>query len=113
LKFRGYKPVSVPISAEFSDADFKPDFEQKDVDLRIGRDIATYSASRAIDRIILASGDTGSISAMKHGRKAGLQIVWMTYPEHHMPAQTLEHAEYRREVSWPEQEKKIIKKSKS
>lgn len=112
LKFRGYKPVSVPISDELSDDDFKPDFEQKGVDMRIGLDIASYSASKAIDRIILVSGDTDCIPAMKHGRKAGLQIVLVTFPGHHVAAEMLEHADYKRDVAWPKQEKKIIKKAK-
>jgi len=112
LKFRGYKPISVPISDELSDDDFKPDFEQKGVDMRIGLDIASYSGSKAIDRIILASGDTDCIPAMKHGRKAGIQIVLVTFPDYKIAAELLEHADYKREVTWPKQEKKIIKKSK-
>ena len=98
---------------EFSDDDFKPDFEQKGVDMRIGLDIASYSASKAIDRIILVSGDTDCIPAMKHGRKAGLQIVFVTFPGHRVAAEMLEHADYKRDVTWPKQEKKIIKKAKT
>src|SRR6202012_3192658 len=67
LKFRGYKPKHIPISrTSITDADFFPDFEQKGVDMRIGLDIATFSSSHAVDRIILITGDTDCIPAMKH-----------------------------------------------
>jgi len=49
LKFRGYKPKRVPIAGgPLQDSDFVPDFEQKGVDMRIGLDIALYSATRAV-----------------------------------------------------------------
>jgi uncharacterized LabA/DUF88 family protein len=76
LKFRGYKPNKTPVSPTvLTDADFSPDFEQKGVDMRIGLDIASYSANRCIDRIVLVSNDTDCVPAMKYGRKAGLQVV--------------------------------------
>jgi uncharacterized LabA/DUF88 family protein len=114
LKFRGYKPKSIPISDELTDDDFKPDFEQKGVDMRIGLDIATYCANKVIDRIILASGDSDCIPAMKHARKAGLQIVLLTFPDHRVAPEMLEHADYKREVVWPKVEKvtKTVKRVK-
>jgi uncharacterized LabA/DUF88 family protein len=49
LKFRGYKPRRIPIAEKkLSDANFKPDFEQKGVDMRIGLDMATFSANRSV-----------------------------------------------------------------
>ena len=42
LKFRGFVPNRTPIgSRSLSDNDFKPRFEQKGVDMRLGLDIAT------------------------------------------------------------------------
>lgn len=59
LKFRGYKPNKAPVNpVALTDADFSPDFEQKGVDMRIGLDIASYSANRSVDRIVLVSNDT-------------------------------------------------------
>ncbi len=82
LKFRGYKPRHTPVNqtAQLTDADFRPDFEQKGVDMRIGLDIATYSAGGCVDRIVLVSNDTDCVPAIKHGRKAGLQIVLIELP---------------------------------
>lgn len=102
LKFRGFKPRHVPISpTALTDADFKPDFEQKGVDMRIGLDIAMYSASRAVDRIVLNTGDTDCIPAMKHGRKAGLQIVLIRFPNSNLAPELLRHCDYVRDVAWP------------
>src|ERR1700678_1070325 len=51
LKFRGFKPRRTPVApATLTDSDFKPDFEQKGVDMRIGLDIASYSNIKVADR---------------------------------------------------------------
>ncbi|MFT3689771.1 NYN domain-containing protein [Paenirhodobacter sp.] len=102
LKFRGFKPKKVPIaSAALSDADFKPDFEQKGVDMRIGLDIANFSAMKSVDRIILITGDTDCIPAMKHARISGLQIVLATVPTHRVAPELLWHSDFERRVAWP------------
>lgn len=102
LKFRGFKPKSIPVNpAALTDADFKPDFEQKGVDMRIGLDIAVYAESRAVDRIILVSNDTDCVPALKHGRRAGLQTVLIQLPSTNVAPELLSHADYKRAVSWP------------
>ena len=102
LKFRGFKPKRVPVATTaLSDSDFKPDFEQKGVDMRIGLDIATYSDARSTDRIILVTGDTDCIPAMKHGRKSGLQIALIAFPNSHLAPELLWHTDYLRQVPWP------------
>ena len=102
LKFRGYKPKYVPVSAvALTDADFAPDFEQKGVDMRIGLDIASYSVNRSVDRIILVSNDTDCVPAMKFGRRSGLQIVIVNLPGCKVAPELLAHVDYRRSVAWP------------
>jgi uncharacterized LabA/DUF88 family protein len=102
LKFRGYKPRKIPIAnINLTDADFKPDFEQKGVDMRIGLDIANFSATRAVDRIILISGDTDCIPAMKQARISGLQVVLASLPNHKVAQELLWHADFERRVAWP------------
>lgn len=102
LKFRGFKPRDIPIAGkELTDEDFKPDFEQKGVDMRIGLDIATFAASRSVDRIILVSGDTDCIPAMKHARIAGLQMVMVELPNHRLAPELTWHSDIRRAVKWP------------
>jgi uncharacterized LabA/DUF88 family protein len=102
LKFRGYKPRTVPVSpGSLQDSDFDPDFEQKGVDMRIGLDIALYAENKAVHRIVLISNDTDCIPAMKHGRKSGLQVVLVEVPGGNIAPELLSHTDFRRSVSWP------------
>ena len=103
LKFRGYKPKHTPVNpiAQLADTDFVADFEQKGVDMRIGLDIATYSAHGCVDRIVLVSNDTDCVPAMKHGRKAGLQIVVIEPPNGQVAPELLMHSDFKRTVAWP------------
>ncbi len=103
LKFRGYKPKRTPVSPAGppTDADFDPDFEQKGVDMRIGLDIATYSSSRSVDRIVLVTNDTDCVPAMKLGRKAGLQVVIIELPQGRVARELVMHSDYKRSVPWP------------
>ncbi len=102
LKFRGYKPLKTPVApATLADADFEPIFEQKGVDMRIGLDIAAYSDNRGVDRIVLVSGDTDCVPALKYGRKAGLQTVVIEPPKMKIAPELLAHADFKRVVALP------------
>jgi uncharacterized LabA/DUF88 family protein len=102
LKFRGWKPKKTPLaSKELTDADFKPDFEQKGVDMRIGLDMATFSVERSVDRLILVSGDTDCVPAMKHARKAGIQVVLIGLPNGRDTPELLWHSDFHRSIDWP------------
>lgn len=104
IGFRGWKPKNIPISGRaLTDADFAPVFEQKGVDMRIGLDIAVFADRKTVERIVMVSGDTDMIPAMKHARKAGLEVALVQIPP---PAQPLHdnlhvHADFIRKVSWP------------
>ena len=54
--------------------DVYPNFEQKGVDMRIGIDVATLCLKKIVERIILFSGDTDMIPAMKLARREGVQV---------------------------------------
>ncbi len=103
LKFRGYKPKKTPVhpSGAPTDADFNPDFEQKGVDMRIGLDIAAYSANRSIDRIVLVTNDTDCVPAMKYGRKSGLQVVIIELPNGKTSPELVAHSDFKRKIQWP------------
>lgn len=102
LKFRGFKPKRTPVAAAtLTDADFEPVFEQKGVDMRIGLDIAAYSDSRAVERIILVSADTDCVPALKYGRKAGLQTVVVAPSGGTVPPELTAHADFNRAVKLP------------
>jgi uncharacterized LabA/DUF88 family protein len=102
LKFRGFKPVNIPVASQsLSDADFKPDFEQKGVDMRIGLDIALFCQTRAVERIISITNDTDTIPAMKYGRRAGLQIVLIQVGTAKLAIELPAHADFIRPLLWP------------
>jgi uncharacterized LabA/DUF88 family protein len=102
LKFRGFKPRRVPVSPRaLADDDFRPDFEQKGVDMRIGLDMAVLAAKRSVERIILLTNDTDCAPAMKHVRKEGLQVVLAQLPGQSPPHELLEHTDICRAVTFP------------
>ncbi len=59
-----------PIAA----TDLVPDMGQKGVDMRIGLDIAWLSLKRIVDSVVLATGDSDFVPAMKFARREGLRI---------------------------------------
>ena len=101
LKFRGYvRKRPLQTGTVLTDADFKPHFEQKGVDMRIGLDMASYSAEHLADRIILLTNDTDCVPAMKFARICGLQTVLIEVPNRIPHADLVKHADYRRKVPW-------------
>ena len=104
LKFRGFVAKRTPIAPDaLSDEDFKPRFEQKGVDMRLGLDIATHAVNRSVDRIILITGDTDCLPAMKFARTAGLQIVLIRLPGQRLARELYWHSDLHRSVEWPKQ----------
>ena len=49
--------------------------EQKGVDMRLGIDVATLALKEQVERIIIFSGDTDMIPALKLARREGVQVV--------------------------------------
>ncbi len=102
LKFRGFEPKKIPISKrDLSDDDFKPRFEQKGVDMRLGLDIATYATNRILDRIVLITGDTDCLPAIKLARIAGLQVVIVEFPGQNLSRELICNSDFHRIVKWP------------
>jgi len=102
LKFRGWVPKRTPLATSTpSDSDFKPRFVQKGVDMRIGLDMATFSATQVVDRLALLTNDTDCVPAMKHARRAGLQIALISLPNHAPSPELLAHADFHRALEWP------------
>jgi uncharacterized LabA/DUF88 family protein len=69
--------------------------------MRIGLDMATMSSHRAVDLIALATNDTDCIPAMKHARRAGLQVALVVVPGYTPTPELLAHADFHRMISWP------------
>ncbi len=104
LGFRGWRPRSTPIKGKaMKDEDFSPIFEQKGVDMRIGLDIATFSERQSAERIIVVSGDTDMIPAMKQARKSGIEVglVQLPKPAYELHDTLKAHADFVRHIKWP------------
>ena len=105
LKFRGWSPKRIPVEGRLlTDDDFRPNFEQKGVDMRIGLDMANYAANRSAELIALITNDTDCIPAMKYARRAGLQVSLVCIPGYRPVPELLAHCDTRRDVFWPSQE---------
>lgn len=68
--------------------DLVPDISQKGVDMRIGLDVAWIALKRTADVLVLVTGDSDFIPAMKLARKEGLLIF----------VDTMGHAGVRRQL---------------
>ncbi len=54
--------------------DLVPDITQKGVDIRIGMDIASLAAKRIVDTLVLVTGDSDFVPAMKFARTEGIRV---------------------------------------
>ena len=69
--------------------------------MRIGLDMSAYSQNCSAERILLISGDTDCIAAMKQCRRAGIQVVLIQLPDQRLSCELVIHADFTRAVSWP------------
>lgn len=70
-----------------------PDVEQKGVDLRIGLDVAMLAFRRIVDIVVLVSGDSDLVPAMKLARREGLRVYLDPMGSRVRPSMT-EHADF-------------------
>ncbi len=54
--------------------DLKPEIEQKGVDLKIGMDIASMAIRQMVDCIVMITGDSDLVPALKLARREGLRV---------------------------------------
>lgn len=60
---------------DLDEKDFKINFSQKGVDMRIGLDIASLSYKHQVDQIILIAGDSDFVPAAKLARREGIDFI--------------------------------------
>ena len=78
--------------------DIKEDFKQKGVDMKIGLDIAWLATKKIVDCIILITGDTDFVPAMKFARREGVRVILNALMTHPSPS-LREHADLTMELS--------------
>lgn len=81
LLFRGWRVASQAMQElvkqpprNLKGADLQPVFVQKGVDMRIGLDIASLALKRLVSSVVLVSGDSDMVPAMKLARREGLRV---------------------------------------
>ncbi len=84
LSFDGWKlkdsSVASQIAApgQLSDSDFEPVLTQKQVDMKIGLDVAKLAMSHTVDRILLATSDADFIPAIDFARSKKVEVVLLS-----------------------------------
>ena len=79
LRFRGWTlnmgrvPTDEP-QLQITADDLRPNVHQKGVDMRIGLDIASLTLKKQVDVIVLVTGDSDFVPAMKFARREGAQL---------------------------------------
>lgn len=71
-----------------------PDFKQKDVDMKIGLDIAWMSSKKTVDKLVLVAGDSDFVSPMKFARKEGILVYLWALGQAHIKMELKEHADF-------------------
>lgn len=72
---------------------FKPIFQQKGVDMKIGLDIAWLSSKRIADVVVLVTSDTDFVAPMKLARREGVTICLCALDSGPLSPDLLEHAD--------------------
>lgn len=83
-----------------NDDDFAPELAQKGVDIRIGLDVAWLASKHIVDRILLVTGDSDFVPAMKFARKEGIQVVLIRVGTGNLKETLFEHSDLIREITF-------------
>lgn len=97
LSFRGWsvKPQTLPntgTSVAITAADLNANIQQKGVDMRLGMDVASLTLKKLVQVIVLVTGDSDFIPAMKFARREGAQ-VYLAPIGHNIRDGMYEHAD--------------------
>ncbi|MGC2944203.1 NYN domain-containing protein [Burkholderia ambifaria] len=97
LAFRGWtvKPGAFEADGEeitIRAADLRPNIQQKAVDMRIGLDIAALTLKKIAQVIVLVTGDSDFIPAMKFARREGARL-YLVPIGHAIKESMYEHAD--------------------
>jgi uncharacterized LabA/DUF88 family protein len=84
-------------SLEITADDLKPQISQKGVDMRIGMDIAALTLKKQVQAIVLVSGDSDFVPAMKFARREGANLFLVPLGQRVKPAM-LEHSDLLLEI---------------
>lgn len=95
-KLRKSQDAQVMITAD----DLKPHITQKGVDMRIGMDIAALTLKKHAQIIVLVTGDSDFVPAMKFARREGAQL-FLAPLGHRIKDSMYEHSDRMLEINLP------------
>ena len=72
--------------------DFSPNITQKGVDMRIGLDIASLTLKKQAQVIVLVTGDSDFVPAMKFARREGAQLFLVSL-DHDVKDDLIQHSD--------------------
>ena len=61
--------------SKLSDRDIKLDIGQKGVDMRLGLDLVSLAIKRLVDQVVMITGDSDFVPAIKMARREGVEII--------------------------------------
>ena len=97
LRFRGWTLNTHRLPKEqreliIGSGDLVPNVHQKGVDMRVGLDIASLALKKHVDVIVLVTGDSDFVPAMKFARREGAQLFLVSL-DHPIVEEMREHAD--------------------
>lgn len=104
VKRQKLDPQNTTKKIQVTASDLIPNIQQKGVDMRIGLDVASLSLKNHVDLIVLVTGDSDLIPALKFARQEGKQVILCTLGQRIRP-EMYAHADVCIEVSIEDMEK--------
>ncbi len=97
LRFRGWTLNTHRLPADqdkltITSNDLVPNVHQKGVDMRVGLDIASLTLKKHVEVIVLVTGDSDFVPAMKFARREGAQLFLVALG-HKVVDEMREHAD--------------------
>jgi hypothetical protein len=106
LRWRGWKceesDAKTTPETKAKELNWQPDLDQKEIDIKIGLDIAWLASKKIVDIIAIASGDTDFVPAMKFARREGVRIKLITFVGNTPHNNLVEHSDYITEIDLKE-----------
>ncbi|HCQ22705.1 MAG: hypothetical protein AN481_15315 [Aphanizomenon flos-aquae LD13] len=91
------------------DTDIQADLQQKGVDIKIGLDVASLTLKHTVERLILVTGDSDFIPAMKFARREGVQVVIISMGNSNIYSDFKEHSDEVRKIGYDSTTNSFIK----
>lgn len=93
--------ISEPNTFKATDFDFEIDTKQKDVDMRMGLDVASLAFKRQVDQIVMVAADGDFVPAAKLARREGIDVILDRMGDQRTAKDLIEHVDGVRDCRLP------------